>query len=346
MKLSSRYVSVSKASPCFALLCSGRFIVIGLAVLLCFPPTTYAGRRRGEPSPCPFNACKIRACDEVWLVSTRHLGQCGDQCSCDCPDFEFFRLRRNCPDWEPSTAADFFATDNPDVLTTVVVHGNRMTPEWVNDRGFKTYCDFSCHSDRPIRHVVWSWPSEPIPQTRAIVLDAQVKASRTPLQSFYLGCFLSRIQPNVAVGILGYSYGSRVIVGAMHALGGGCIAGRQLPNAGFPVVQPRIALWAAACDSTGLVPGSKYGQTLHAISAGLILVNHVDPVLRRYDRSIPDACSKALGFAGVPNCNLGQLGCRIQQLDVTNVISRRHQWDRYFESPCVMATTRRYVLWQ
>ena len=302
--------------------------------------------RGGQPSPCPFNSCDIRESDEVWLVSTRHLGELGDQCSSVCPQFEFFRLRKNCPGWEPATCEDFFATDNPDVLTTIFVHGNRMTDKWVNDRGYKTYCNFSAHTDRPIRHVVWSWPSAPIPQTRALVRDAQVKAERTPIQSFYLACFLSRIQPDVDVGMLGYSFGSRVILGAVHALGGGQIAGRQLPNNGSPVVAPRVVVWAAACDATGIVPGNVYGQTLSSINAGLVMINQCDPVLRRYDRLIPDACSKALGFVGVPNCQLGNCANRLRQLDVTDEITRRHQWVRYFGSACVMENTRRYVLWQ
>ena len=208
------------------------------------------------------------------------------------------------------------------------------------------YCDFVAHTDRPVRHVIWSWPSAPIPQTRAIVLDAQVKAQRTPIQSFYLGCFLSRIQPDVDVGIVGYSFGSRVIVGAMHALGGGRIADRQLPNCGDPVVKPRIVLWAAACDACGVAPGGIYDRTLPAISAGLVMVNKTDPVLRRYDRLMPGSTCQALGFVGVPSCNLGECACRLQQMDVTNQISRRHQWVRYFESACVMNNTRRYVLWQ
>ena len=305
--------------------------------------------RRNRPEEQPFDLCCIRPQDQIWLISTRKLGNCGDPCQMTVPRLQFCRLDHG-GGWSKSSAEEFFATDEPGALTTVYVHGNRMTADAAVERGLKMYGGLVCDAcdSTAIRHVIWSWPSQPLPRRWALFRNARVKATRTPVQSYYLGWWLAQLQPDVNVSLIGFSYGSRTILGALHLLGEGQLCGRCLPAGPYQAkVQPRIALWAPACDANWILPGNCNGCALSQINRGLFFYNCCDPVLKRYERRIPEATGPALGLNGMTSVNGSEPHHhhRIQQFDATDIIGKRHQWVRYFESPYIMCQVRQYALW-
>ncbi len=327
-------------------------MVVNLTSLTVTPSSVspaHAGAvRRNRPAEQPFDLCCVRPQDQIWLISTRNLGHCADPCQLDAPELRYCRFDLG-TGWSTSSAEEFFATDQPGLLTTVYVHGNRMTADAVVERGLKMYGGLICDECDPsaIRHVIWSWPSQPLPRRWALVRDARVKATRTPLQSYYLGWWLAQLQPDMNVSLIGFSYGSRTILGALHLLGEGQLCGRCLPPGPYETkVQPRVALWATACDVNWISPGNCNGCALSQMNRGLIFYNCCDPVLRRYKRLLPEATGPALGLNGIPCPDRLELhGHKIQQFDATDIIGKRHQWVRYFESPCIMCQVRKYALW-
>ncbi len=322
------------------------FLIISIVVL--FPALVDArGFGRRQPNPCPARQCVIRPQDQIWKISTRHLGPCGDACSLHAPPLNYQRYDQ-CRGWVASSLEEFMASDGQGMLTTVYVHGNRMSPEWTVDHGFKVYCMLTCDqsSQQPQRMVIWSWPSEEIPQKRRIVKDVRIKATRTDMQSYYFGWWLSQLQPDQQVSVLGYSYGARTVLGALHMLSGGQLAGRSLPGSAFPqTVRPRIVLWAAAAQANWIVPGNRYGRAVDSIEQGLVALNRRDPVLRRYQRCMSEANGPAMGFVGVVGEQCIPGSGKLTELEVTQDVGNRHASQKYFDSCQIGWNTRRYMLW-
>ena len=316
-----------------------------------------------EPETCPGNQCEIRPQDQVWKISTRHLGPCGHDCTSKSPDLAYQRFIPG-KGWVCSNESEFFANDDSNRTTVAYVHGNRMTSEWALDHGFKVYCMLSrvhqsggcdcqacgqCDTRHPgpMRFVVWSWPSEPIPRQCRVIKDARVKATRTAMQSNYLGWWLSRLHPNQNVGLIGYSYGARTILGGLHMLAGGSLDGRTLPAARYGnTVTPKIVLWATACQADWIVPGNRYGCATSKLSQALITFNRWDPVLRRYVRTLPESTGPALGSVGVVGACRIPAACRINVLNVQREVGRRHEFLRYVNSVDIATQSQRIALWQ
>ncbi|MCA9187566.1 MAG: hypothetical protein KDA99_18185, partial [Planctomycetales bacterium] len=318
-----------------------------LCLWLCAAPAFGGGRLHleyvnadGQPK------CDIRDGDEVWLISTRHLGSRPCTTGNCCERFQFWRYVR-CQGWVASDAVDFAATEDPATITTVYVHGNRMEMKYVYDRGFKTYHLMRCGlaRDQRLRHVIWAWPSEPVPGT--FLKDARAKAERIPVQSYFLACWLARINPDQRVSIMGYSYGARLVMGAMHLLGGGTLDGRKLgppPNGTF--VAPRVVIWAAAMANHWPEPGDVNGQALCAVDHLLLLYNTTDPVLRRYPRLEPSDHCPALGYTGMTRRTLlTDCDHKVCQFNAARYVGRHHDWQRYADSNYLMARIRYYALW-
>jgi hypothetical protein len=193
-----------------------------------------------------------------------------------------------------------------------------------------------------VRFVIWSWPSE---QIHGPLRDVRAKAARSDLDAVYLGRFLAGIQPQVRVGLVGYSYGARIIAGGLHLLGGGQLLGWTVSPGERP--QLRVALWAAAEDDDWLVPGRYHGQALGMAEHWLITYNCCDPVLARYHLLQKWVKPVAMGYSGVAGRNLlpADLDARIEEWDVSNLVGSTHDLEPYLYSPAIAGRTRDVVLW-
>jgi hypothetical protein len=284
----------------------------------------------------PCATFRVRPQDAVWAVSTRGLG-------CPAPGWTYpltvWQYESQSPRWANSTLDAFTASDDSEIVTVVYIHGNRIDSSLALQDGLSVYFQLAGAWDheRPIRFVVWTWPSD---QIRGPLKDVRAKASRSDVDAYYLAQFLTRVSQNNKVGLLGYSYGARIACGGVHLLGGGRLDGLSLPAAGGPEL--RVALWAAAEHDDWLLPGRTHGEALPRAEQWLITRNCCDPVLSRY--RLLDKCSEptALGFSGLVGRNLlsPEINQRIEEIDVTGVVGSSHDMQRYLYARSILDSTR------
>lgn len=275
-------------------------------------------------------ASDCRPMDQIWLVSTRHLG---------CPNGGPPRLEvkhaGSWCDWRPSTLDEFLSADSPGVRTVIYVHGNRMDSSDAVERGERVYRQFTrgLGPDVPLRLVVWSWPSTLI---HGPLKDVRAKAARTDSDAFYLGWFLSRLNPDTEVSLLGYSFGARVVTGALHVRAGGSSAGAALdPQDVMPRRRTRVALTAGAMDRDFVYPGNQHGLALSQVDQMLVMYNSQDRVLKRYRLIEQRDQAQALGYMGLEPSRLGDLAQRIKRVDANCAVGARHAESAYTSSPWV-----------
>lgn len=284
----------------------------------------------------PCTAFRVRPQDAVWAVSTRGLG-------CPAPGWTYsltvWQYESQTPRWANSSVESLTATDDPEIATVVYIHGNRIGSSLALQDGLSVYFQLAGAWDRepPVRFVIWTWPSD---QIRGPLKDVRAKAARSDADAYYLAQFLSRLNPEVNVGLLGYSYGARIASGGVHLLGGGRLMGLSAPAASGPEL--RVALWAAAEHDDWLLPGRTHGEALPRARQWLITRNYCDPVLARY--RMLDKCSDptALGYSGLVGRNLlsPEINARIDELDVTAAVGSSHDMQRYLYARSILDPTR------
>ena len=315
----------------------------GLLLALLLKPTLYAADTANQSQkPATATVCqtfRVREQDEVWLVSTRHLG-C--YIPSNQPQFQVFRYDKGM--WQPKSEAEFIASDSSDIVTAFYIHGNWVTWNDASSQGLSVYFEMAGKFDTepPVRFVIWSWPSE---RTMPPLKDVRKNAARSDYEGYYLAVFLSQMDPEVRVGLLGYSYGARTISGAMHLMGGGQLFGHYLPLAPRP--QVRAAVWAAAEHNYWYQPSQFHSHALAAADAWFITVNPCDPVLARYHLLDPCSCPVAVGYAGIYGRNLipPDVNARVEEVNIANVIGNTHDWRDHLYSLYIQNRTRDYILW-
>ena len=294
------------------------------------PAVTTLSLKTAEPVAC----ARPRAGDQIWLISTRQLG-CGICLDGD-PGLLFWRLQNNC--WQAADLKTFLAADDPHTPTDFYIHGNANTAEDANDHGFVVYDRLVEHvpNDRPVRFVIWSWPTDPGRHPLQLVRS---HAYRADTDAWYLGWLLSRMDRRVPIGLAGYSFGARVATGAIHLMGGGELLGSALkldPKAPRPMIH--AVLLAAAEDAAGLSPGAPNGMTIPTVDRMLLVNNGCDSALKHYP--LMDRCSRAsaLGYVGLATSDP-----KIEQCDACNAVGTEHNWELYFCSDCLVARMRPYL---
>ena len=280
--------------------------------------------------------------DDVWLISCRGIG-CG-QGPQQVERLRYWHYDR-AAGWQVAALTDLLATDDPDVVTVVFLHGNRIPFDEAFTKGWSAYRSVvACADDRPVRFVIWSWPSEPL---RGLVNDARTKAARTDPCGYCLAWVLDRIKPQVPVSCWAHSFGARIVTGALHLLGGGQLNGQRLAERTHTQRDPmQVVLLAAAVDSDWLLPGRLEDRAMSQVSSMLLINNGCDALLKRYHMIYcRRSCQQALGYTGLAAGYLaGSDRGKVSQLDAGGVVGRRHLFANYLCSPDLMARMRSYLL--
>lgn len=274
--------------------------------------------------------------DQIWVIDVCDLG-----CGCDVLpspgglEVERFEAGSN---WADSTLDDFLAAQTPDAETIVWVHGNRVEPWLARSRGLDVYRSLVAqdHQNRAIRMVIWSWPAA---QIRGQLNDVRVKAYRTDPAGYQLAWVLAQIDPQTPLGLVGFSYGARVITGALHILGGGSLGSLALPTrANSEPRRARVVLMSAALDDHWLLPGHYHGRALSQVESMLLLNNSCDRVLQRYHLLYHGGRASALGYCGLacPYMLGDDLG-KIDQRDVCCEVGRVHTSTATIDNPYLMS---------
>lgn len=278
---------------------------------------------------------------DEWLVSSRGASTCGDPVL-GYERLEYWRGDGNCG-WIPSTAEEFHATDNPRVPTIFFVHGNRVSRGEAKQVGRQWVRRFEGaeYGAGPARLVIFTWPSDQI--AGKPIEDVRVKAHRSEAHAWYLAALIDSIPSDVPIGLVGYSYGARLISASLHLLGGGRISGRQLARDEVPPARPlRAVLLAAALDNHWLGEGQHHGLALSQVDSLVVFVNHEDSLLRLYPRLFGRGGPDALGRTGVVSrSRLGVHGSKLRQINVAGAVGKHHDWHTYVNSGTIMSRARR-----
>jgi hypothetical protein len=284
------------------------------------------------------------AVDTIWLISTRHL-PCPCSCKTHIPDFQVLRYDQQVG-WNRATMGDFADAESPSAGTAVYVHGNQADWSRAIDIGMKAYRSLVRNSQtpRPIRFVIYSWPSD---RMCCLSRDVRVKASRADGECCYLAHLLEGMQPETQVGLFGFSFGGRIIAGALHAAGGGDLPGYCRGDAPVkPAESLRAVLMGAAMHDYWILPGRRFGQCVNHVDALLVQYNPADRVLKYYPRIERRSRPQALGHSGIPCWHeLGDAGDRVSQQNVAPALGKRHSAESYLYSEAVMGEARPYLVW-
>ena len=208
--------------------------------------------------------------------------------------------------------------------------------DWENarERGMYIYQLLSAQTNRPIRLILFSWPSQ---RDGRIGPDVREKACLAHVEAYYLADFLKHVPTDRSIGMMGFSFGGAVICGTLHLLGGGTLDGRCLPQPTVAHQNSRVSMVAPAFDRDQLGPGGKYELALGQIERMVNLYNSSDPVLKRF-RFIDRGSHEAAGFLGI-NARGGMplsTAPNVVQYDCSRAAGRTHnEIDYYRNCPAI-----------
>ena len=318
-----------------------------LTVILGLPPSL----TQAEPLAQADNQPEAAGPSEnVWIISTRRAPLCGRQGVMEA-SLDYWRLCRDADDdaqwreaqWRESDAEAFHAADISEGPTCFYIHGNRTSRYHAVGEGRHVLKCLGQQADgRKFRLVIWSWPAMQINGGNR--KDVRVKAARSDVQAFYLARCLRRMNPKTQVGMIGYSFGARVITGALEILAGGQIAGYRLDmdyeNASGSEAEEatrgklprlRVALIASATDRCWFLPGRRNGSALDVADWAIITRNPCDPVLKYYPKMYGCRGPQAAGYTG-PALTFEQRQ-KTEVLNLSSSVGKSHKWCSYLSSP-------------
>ncbi len=262
-----------------------------------------------------------RPLDQIDVASTRHLS------SPNAPLSAIGYQRRLGPGryWRLDAATAGVDRDGIPRTTVVYVHGNRIGSNEAIERGLETYRQLlrGAEAAPPVRFVIWTWPADQIPGP---FRDIRVKASRADEHAFHLARFLDSLPPGSRVGVIGFSYGGRQAIGAMHLLGGGSIDGRGIATGGKAGRDISLAVLAPAIRNDCLT--CTRGRAMAVVDRLFVLYNSQDPALRLFRFAKFDDNRPALGLTGVA----GRIDrTKLREFDARQFVGPRHDYLRYIE---------------
>ena len=294
------------------------------------------------PGLASFADC-LRPQDEFYVIDVRNLGSTFCEIDWQRIHCRYFARLDEGPArrWVDVPLEDFYAADNPDYLTLIFVHGNRVEPgEDAADTVAVYRALLACVPDAPpIRLVSFSWPAE---QIRGPVRDFRLKAARSDPAAWHLAWVLSRLRVDIPAALVGYSYGARVIGGALHLLAGGSLCGHSLPVQADRAPM-RVLQISAAVHHDWLLPGRPHGMAMDLIERLVLINNCCDPVMRLYHVSSRGGRPVALGRFGLTYVNWLGDDRRVCQIDACGQVGKRHALEYYLASRRLMGLAARQL---
>jgi hypothetical protein len=286
----------------------------------------------------PLNyAGPARKQDEIFLVSTRHLGGVSGQAS---PAIALQRFNEK-EQWESLSLDAFVAGDDGRATTLLYVHGydfDETKAERVGWAFYHAFCD-ELPADQRLRMVIWSWPTEA--KKFRPVRDFIAKANRSDADAYYLAWFVAQLPRDARVALAGSALGCQVVQGAMHLLGQGALGdvrlalpeGHALPRISTVFITPAV-------NNDWLYPGGYHERATAATTSLLLVNNPIDAALCRYGQPWKSK-PVALGQSGLAELEkLGELAKRIEQFDASEQIGEEHGVEHYLRRPEIVSRMR------
>ncbi|NIP84419.1 MAG: hypothetical protein GTO03_02210 [Planctomycetales bacterium] len=284
--------------------------------------------------------------DELWLVDCRALTTVRAATQKVDHRLRAWRYDRAQATWQRQEQAQFLEATGRVMPTCFWVHGDRVDPDKSFHIGREVYHQLV--ADRPagppIRFVVWSWPTTKQMHGRPLK-DARIKAARADAAGYSLAWVLSACDPDTPVSLLGFSFGARVVAGAVHLAAGGQLDGYAIAADRQPAGAYQVVLLAAAMDDQWLLPGKKHGQALQGIRQLLLVNNGQDWVLKRYHLLKCGNGCQALGYQGlIWPASLPDHEVTVSQMNAGPYIGKQHRWGPYVYTKPVITKVRQTIL--
>lgn len=259
-----------------------------------------------------------------WVVGCRHLSS-GQVSHLSVDQLKYWRLtsgQSSAGHWQSGSANRFTANAAQAGVITIYVHGNQVS----SSEAFHTASRLARilgHGDTAVGGslVTFSWPSGRIAGNQ--IHDARVKATRSDRYAPALAHFIAAQPDDVAINLIGHSYGSRLIAVALDQL-----ADDEPPRSG-PI---RAILLASAFGNGWLLPGHRCGAAVSRVESLTVTVSSADRVLRWYPLlwGLRNRGSEALGDTGlVCRSRLGDDLAKYRQINVSCAIGKSHNWQDY-----------------
>ena len=279
----------------------------------------------------------VRQQDEIVVVNTRLL--CG---SCDEASLRAgLRIEMYAADesgrrrWQHSDLESFLALD-PSVPTIIFVHGNRLTAYDAKCEGLAVYRRLARYdaSAPRFRLVIFSWPSARI---GGLLRDVRVKAVRTDPAGCQLAWLLAQMPTETPVTLVGFSYGPRIITGALHIYAGGRLGHLSLKERSYGNRAPiNVVLIGSALHANWLCKGQYHGLAMTQVNRMLLLNNCRDPTMRFYHLAFKGrGRPQALGSRG-PTCLSPGDWSKVEMRDLSGYVGNQHDVFRYLCAPGVL----------
>jgi hypothetical protein len=173
----------------------------------------------GGEDELPCDLADLPYCDvhhQVWMISSRSIGAC-DNATTSVERIHYWRYEQGCG-WIASNSEEFQSSDDPNVPTVFFVHGHRIDQGYAKSGGWDAYRAIVKPTAVPTRFVIFSWPTSPHGHP---MREFRIRACESEAHGYYLAWVVDRIQPQVPIHLVGFSYGSRLISSTLHYLGGG-----------------------------------------------------------------------------------------------------------------------------
>lgn len=275
--------------------------------------------------------------DRLWLISTRRLPYSACAADLESPCLDVRRI--DCGHVAESDLDQFQHHRDPTRPLVVYVHGNRMPACDLMPRAMLVYRNArSCRSPQGVDWLIWSWPSD---KQGAAVGDARIKRERTDAQALYLAWTLKPfVDQSTPIVMIGFSFGARVIAGSLHALAGGAIAGRCLPDTPMVGANVSVGFIAPALDACSMSSRGLYNQSTKNIGQMTLLYNDRDIVLKRFWRLTRVRRAEALGYSGPKSfaCRVDGTPLPVRSKDCSTTIGLSHSEVGYYQSSCRAGT--------
>lgn len=300
------------------------------AVCLAWAPAWTISRAVADdaapPSPTVV-AAAAAGDDELWFVSSR-----GARDESEGPTGLGVWKYDGAGNWS-SSSLDALATADPSRPVCFHVHGNRVAYGQSNYGGWRYYTTLTdgCAERQPLRFIIFSWPSDRICGSQRD--DVRTKAVVAERHAYFLADVVRRLPAKCRISMIGYSYGARLIGGALHLLGGGELCGRRLAErAEHEPRRIRALLMAAAMDSGSFLPGCTFDAAPTQIDRVLVCRNTADKVMKWYPLLYhfmlrPQRGVQAAGYAGIAGSrSVPELADRVECVDVSCLVGNVHEW--------------------
>ncbi len=289
-----------------------------------------------EPTPptatLPPSLSKDLRSDRIWLVNTRSISHHTCSMNLRQPNFRIERLDQ-CGHRRPSSLDDYLSSMDPSRPRIIYIHGNRRDACKTITQGLYVYRQVACHrhGDQPFDWVIWSWPSD---ANALLLADAREKAQRTDSQGLYVAWLLRehhlRSQPT---GLIGFSFGGRIVSGALHALAGGTLGCRTIGDPAITGANIDVGLLAPAVDTTWMMRRGRHGLASLNMNRLVLLYNHRDIALRFFKLVSRELGGQALGYTG-PRCfapRYDGTALPILAFDCAQMVGNHHSEKLYYE---------------